>query len=98
MRIEDVPAEWKALGFGGGFCCEVELCSEVGDETPATEAEATAFAARLPAMLPFGTNSGWLALRMVEEREVPTVLLVRRDVAALVDLVLGDKEPPELRS
>lgn len=72
----DVPEEFRRLGFSGFF------------NTEATVADVTdldAFEAKLPDRVPFGTNSGWLALRLNRDQEPPTVTLVRQDDAAIVD-------------
>jgi hypothetical protein len=70
----EVPDTWKQIGFSGLF------------HTEATVAEVTdldAFEAKLPDRVPFGTNSGWLALRLNRDQDPPTVTLVRQDWAAV---------------
>ena len=74
-RSVDVPAEWRAIGFSGAFHLISSLAADV---------DADVLAARLPDRVPFGTNSGWLALSV--DREERTVLLVREDAAAIVEL------------
>jgi len=75
---EDVPEEWRRLGFSGEFVIEAGL----NDSSPEAVA---AFEARLPDRVPFGTNSDWLALRLNREQNPPTVVLVREWHAAIMD-------------
>lgn len=74
----DVPGEWRNLGFSGLFHFTVAL---------ADDADAEEHAAKLPATVPFGTNSSMLALSV--DVEARTVLVVRADYAAVLDVVLG---------
>jgi hypothetical protein len=81
----DVPAAWKAIGFSGLFSIE----SELGDpDRPMTSEQIDEFEARLPDRVPFGTNSGWLALRVNRQATPPTVVLVRRDADAVTEVAL----------
>ena len=79
---EQVPEEWARLGFSGMFHIEATLSN--GDK-PMTPAEVDTFEARLPDRVPFGTNSGWLALRVNRDADPPAVVLVRDDAAAIID-------------
>jgi hypothetical protein len=74
----EVPEAFKKIGFSGLFHTEATLA----DETDLEE-----FEAKLPARVPFGTNSSWLALRMNRDETPVTVTLVRTDTATIVDLV-----------
>jgi hypothetical protein len=71
-----VPKEWRRLGFSGTFTTEATL-TDVDD--------LDAFEAKLPDRVAFGSNSGWLALRLNRDVDPPTVVLVRDDAAALVE-------------
>ena len=75
---ETVPDEYYRLGWSGVFTVEADLSAESAEEV-------AAFEARLPARVPFGSNSGWLALRLNRAVDPPTVVLVRRDADALVE-------------
>jgi hypothetical protein len=77
-----IPEDYRALGWSGTFIQEATLTAPEG----ADELEA-----KLPARVPFGTNSGWLALCLNREVSPPTVVLVRRDENAIVDLVQGPR-------
>lgn len=74
----EVPEAFRRIGFSGLFHTEATL----GEGTDLDE-----FEAKLPDRVPFGTNSGWLALRMNRDQSPVTVTLVRQDDAAIVDLV-----------
>jgi hypothetical protein len=74
----DVPKVWQQIGFSGLFHQEATL-NGVED--------LDAFEAKLPDRVPFGTNSGWLALRLNRDQDPPTVTVVRNDWAAVSDLV-----------
>lgn len=74
----EVPEAFKRIGFSGLFHTEATLAGETDlDE----------FEAKLPARVPFGTNSSWLALRLNRDQTPVTVTLVRTDAAAIVDVV-----------
>lgn len=75
----EVPEAWRRIGFSGLFHQEASL-KDVED--------LDAFEAKLPDRVPFGTNSGWLALRVNRDQDPPTVTLVRQDWAAVADLVM----------
>lgn len=75
----EVPETWKQIGFSGLFHTE----ASVQDVT-----DLDAFEAKLPDRVPFGTNSGWLALRLNREQDPPTVTLVRQDWAAVSEIVM----------
>jgi hypothetical protein len=79
----EIPEEYRRLGWSGTFTIDATL----GGGVPMLPAAVEEFAARLPARVPFGTNSGWLALRVNREEQPPTVLLVRRDADALCDMI-----------
>lgn len=79
----EIPEDYRDFGFTGTFTIESRF---VG-----TAEEAAEFAAKLPARLPFGSNSAWLGLCMVPNAPEPTVLLVRRDSAALADFMFGPR-------
>jgi hypothetical protein len=82
---EQVPQPWKDLGFSGLFSVE----STLGDAVhPMTPADIDTFEAKLPDRVPFGSNSGWLALRVNRDAIPPTVVLVRRDADALTEAYL----------
>jgi hypothetical protein len=84
---EQVPQEWKDLGFSGLFSVE----SVLGDAAhPMTPADIDTFENKLPDRVPFGSNSGWLALRVNRDAVPPTVVLVRRDADALTEAYLRD--------
>lgn len=74
-----VPPDWRQIGFSGAF----HIDAVVADTEPAA---LDSLAAQLPAQVPFGTNSGWLALRLNREVDPPTVTLVRKDAAAIWEL------------
>jgi hypothetical protein len=76
-----IPEDYKALGWSGAFIQEATFS---GDDIDAMES-------RLPDRVPFGTNSGWLALCVNRDVSPPTVVLVRRDENAIVDLVMGPR-------
>jgi hypothetical protein len=81
MNVE-VPEEWRQLGFSGEFHIEATI-QGVGDLAE--------FEAKLPARVPFGTNSNWLALCVNHNVDPPTVVLVRQWEAAVVDLAFGPR-------
>jgi hypothetical protein len=86
---EDVPAVWKAIGFSGLFSIE----SVLGDVAhPMTPADIDAFEDKLPDRVPFGSNSGWLALRVNRDAIPPTVVLVRRDADAVTEAYLRNAD------
>lgn len=76
MTVE-VPEEFQHLGYSGLFTVEATL-------EGATPTLLDEWAAKVPCLLP---NDGWLALAV----DIPTrtVTLVRRDMAAVVDIALG---------
>lgn len=75
---------WYDLGFTGLF----SILAEVGNHgEPMTEDRLEAFEARLPARVPFGTNSQTLAWKIVDRMPEPSVLIIRADAAAIMDLV-----------
>lgn len=74
----EVPEAFTKIGFSGLFHTEATL---------AEETDLDEFEAKLPDRVPFGTNSGWLALRMNRDQDPVTVTLVRQDNAAIVDIV-----------
>ena len=81
----DVPAVWKAIGFSGLFSIETTL----GDpDHPLTPEQVDEFEAKLPDRVPFGSNSGWLALRVNRQADPFTVVLVRRDADATAEALL----------
>jgi hypothetical protein len=82
---KDVPAAWKAIGFSGLFSVESILGS---GKHPMTPEQVDEFEARLPDRVPFGSNSGWLALRVNRDAIPPTVVLVRRDADAVTEAYL----------
>jgi hypothetical protein len=85
----DVPDVWKAIGFSGLFSIE----SELGDnDRPMTPEQVNEFEARLPDRVPFGSNSGWLALRVNRQATPPTVVLVRRDADAVTEVALRSND------
>ena len=84
----EVPEQWRALGFSGTFMLEAALRS-ADHSRYATPAECDEFEAKLPDRIPFGTNSAWLALRLNREADPVTVVIVRQDSAAIVDMVTG---------
>lgn len=73
----EVPEAFKQIGFSGLFHTEADL---------AEGTDLDEFEAKLPDRVPFGTSSGWLALRLNREQDPVTVTLVRRDDAAVTDL------------
>jgi hypothetical protein len=77
LKVE-VPEAFRKIGFSGLFHTEATL---------AEETDLDEFEAKLPARVPFGTNSSWLALRMNRDQTPVTVTLVRTDAAAIADLV-----------
>jgi hypothetical protein len=77
-----IPDDFRALGWSGTFMLEATL----SEPDKADEMES-----RLPDRVPFGTNSGWLAVCLNREVTPPTVVLVRRDENAIVDLVQGPR-------
>ena len=90
---EDVPQTYKDLGFSGLFSVESDLGDPDGE--PLTPKQVDEFEAKLPARVPFGSESGWLALRV--NREKGTVVLVRRDAEAVTEAMVrpqGKKERP----
>jgi hypothetical protein len=89
---ENVPQTYKDLGFSGLFSVETALG---GPDEPLTPEQVDEFEAKLPARVPFGSNSGWLALRVNREAVPPTVVLVRRDAEAVTEAAVrpqGGKE------
>lgn len=82
--MEQVPEEWRRLGFSGEFVIEAVL----SDSSPEAVVR---FEARLPDRVPFGTNSNWLALRVNREVDPPRAVLVRQWEAAITDLVTGPR-------
>ena len=74
----DVPYCWKKIGFSGLFHTEANVDAVT---------DLDAFEAKLPDRVPFGTNSGWLALRLNRDQDPPTVTLVRQDWAAVSEVV-----------
>jgi hypothetical protein len=94
---ETVPQPWIDLGFSGLFVVESALGTPDKKLTPA---EVDEFEAKLPTRVPFGSNSGWLALRINREKDPPTVVLVRRDVDATAEALVrpqGEEERPWTR-
>jgi len=80
-------SRYRQLGFTGQFALEAALVEH--DGWPHTEEELAEFEARLPARVPFGTNSSWLALKITARMPSPMVVLVRTDAAAIMDLAHG---------
>jgi hypothetical protein len=77
LITEQVPEEWRALGFSGLFV--IEASTDDPDE----------WERRCPVRCPLDTNGNWLALRVNRDVEPPTVVLVRQDSSAIVDLYTG---------
>lgn len=71
----EVPQEWKDIGFSG-FFTRVSTLDGWTDEQLAT------FLPRLPQFIP--RSNSVMALREVPDADVPTVVLVWKDAAALV--------------
>jgi hypothetical protein len=74
-----IPQAWRQLGFSGLFKLDVPLDPDVDPDE---------FAAKLPDRVPFHSNSGWLALRVLpdpDEEGRRLVRLVRRDSNAIVE-------------
>jgi hypothetical protein len=89
VRTFAVPEYWQQLGFSGRFHAWADLTGDprLDEETVA------ALEARLPARVPFDTNSGTLALGVDRESTPPRVLLVRSDAAAICDLMAAPVSP-----
>lgn len=89
MSTEEVPQEWKQLGFSGLFSMETVLITtkphSADKDVPATPEEVDEFESKLPTRVPFHTNSNWLALRVNREVNPPTVVLIRNDNVAVVE-------------
>lgn len=78
---EPMPEEWQAIGFSGLFTVEAEWSG--------TAKELDEYEVKLPAMVPFGTNSGWLAVRVDRTTTPATAIIVRKDSNAVVDICTG---------
>lgn len=77
LEYVDVPEEYKAIGFTGLFWREIGLDPSVDIDE---------FEARLPARIPFGTNSSQLALKVVRHEHSAAVVVVWTDAAAIVEI------------
>lgn len=75
---EAVPEDYRRIGFSGAFTLEVAFTG--------TDDELAVFERRLPDRLPFGTNGGWLGLRVNRDATPPTVVIVREDAGAICEL------------
>jgi hypothetical protein len=70
----NIPEEFKRIGYSGQFTIE----AVISDATPAVLTE---WESKVPCLLP---QDGWIALSI--NRNARTIVLVRRDTAAIVDI------------
>jgi hypothetical protein len=78
--IVEVPEEWRQLGFTGLFWRDITLSDDVDIDE---------FEAKLPCMIPFGTNSNRLALQVNKSQDPPTVTVVWTDASAILSIATG---------